>query len=275
MLFRHVEHRSFMHELNPVVKFAAILVAVVVLMFFFDPLPTAFMLALAVGLAVGLARIPLRRVVRSTLPFWGLAVGLAWVNVFFPKDAAEPLWEWAFLRVTPQSLRVGVTLGLRVLTIVAFSYLFAATTDPRDLALSLVHQLHLPYRLAFGLFAGFRFLPILQSEFEQIRAAHRVRGAGQERGRWAGVAEVWRLALPLFAVVIRKAAQIGLAMESRAFGAHADRTYLHETRVTRKDVAFLVGLVGLLALALWWFDTMGWITRFGLQVGTPYQRLVE
>ncbi|MDQ7029282.1 MAG: energy-coupling factor transporter transmembrane component T [Ardenticatenia bacterium] len=275
MLFRHVEHTSFMHQLNPVVKFAAILVAVIVLMLVFDPLPTAFMLALAVGMAVGLARISPRRVVRSMAPFAGLAVGLAWINIVFPREAADPLWEWAFLRVTPQSLRVGLTLGLRVLTIVAFSYLFAATTDPRDLALSMVHQLHVPYRLAFGLFAGFRFLPLLQSEFEHIRAAHRVRGAGWQQGWRAHTAEAWRLALPLFAVVIRKAAQIGLAMESRAFGARAERTYLHETRVTRQDVLFLVGLVTLLALALWWFDHMGWITRFGLQVGTPYQRLVE
>lgn len=273
MLFQHVERQSFMHSLNPAVKFAAILVAVVLLMFFFDPLPTAFMLAVAVGLVVIGARISPWRMVRSVFPFLGLAVGLAWVNIFFPRDAAAPLWQWAFLRVTPDSLRVGTTLGLRVLTIVTFSYLFAATTDPRDLALSMVQQLHLPYRLAFGLFAGFRFLPLLSSEFENIRAAHRIRGIGWDHEWRSRLAEAWRFAVPLFAVVIRKAGQIGLAMESRAFGAYPDRTYLHETRVTWKDVAFLVGLLAFLGVALWLFDQMGWITTFGPQFGTPYQRL--
>ncbi len=273
MLFQHVERRSFMHSLNPVVKFAAILLAVLLLMLFFDPLPTAFMLAVAVGMVVGLARIPPARMVRSVLPFLGLAVGLAWINIFFPRDAANPLWQWGPLRVTPTSLRVGTTLGLRVLTVVVFSYLFAATTDPRDLALSMVQQLRLPYRLAFGLFAGFRFLPLLSSEFENIRAAHRIRGVGWERGWRARLAEWQRFAVPLFAVVIRKASQIGLAMESRAFGAYADRTYLHETRITRQDVVFLVGFVGLLLVSLWWFHAMGWITQFGPQFGTPYQQL--
>ena len=273
MLFQHVERASFVHRLNPMVKFLAILIAVITLTLFFDPVPTLFMTLLALFLILGMARIPPGRMLKSVLPFLGLAVGLAWVNTFFSRSGGHVLWSWGILRVTEESLRTGVTLGLRVLTIVLFSYLFAATTDPRDLALSMIQQAHLPYRLAFGMFAGFRFLPLLGTEFENIRAAHRIRGVGEKKG-WRGrLRELKRFTVPLFAMVIRKASHIGIAMESKGFGAYADRTYLIEMKVTRRDVAFLLGLVAVLAIATFVFWKTGYITRLGPQFGTPYQRV--
>lgn len=271
MLFRHVEQRSFLHSVNPMVKFAAIVLAVIALTMVREPAPTGFVALLAFALVTLGARITPGRVIRSIWPFLGFAFGLAWMNIFFPRDAGEILWTWGPLRVTPTSLSTGVTLGTRVVAIVLFSYLFAATTDPRDLALSMVQQAHLPYRLAYGLFAGFRFLPLLQSELEVVRQAHRMRGVGRRRGwrgRWE---EAQRLLVPLFAVVIRRAMQIGIAMESRGFGAYERRTYLHETRVTWRDGVFLFGMT--LAIVggfflLWWF---GWLTQLGVQLGTPYQ----
>jgi len=273
MLFRHVERPSFIHSLNPMVKFLAIIIAVLVMTLFFDPEPTLFMTFLALFLILVLARIPPVTLLKSVAPFLGLAVGLAWVNTFFSRSGGETLLAWHGIRVTTQSLRIGLTLGLRVLTIVLFSYLFAATTDPRDLTLSMVQQARLPYKMAFGLFAGFRFLPLLSTEFENIRAAHRIRGVGEKRG-WRGTyRELKRFTLPLFASVIRKASHIGIAMESKGFGAYPDRTYLLETKVTWRDGLFLLGLVGGLAVALYVFVQIGWITQLGPQLGTPYQHV--
>jgi energy-coupling factor transport system permease protein len=273
MLFQHTERSSFIHSLNPMIKFLAIVIAVLALTMFFDPLPTLFMTALALFLILALARIPPGRLLRSIAPFLGLAFGLAWVNAFFARSGGETLLAWGFLRVTEGSLQTGVTLGLRVLTIVLFSFLFAATTDPRDLALSMVQQARLPYQMAFGLFAGFRFLPFLSAEFENIRAAHRIRGVGERRGWRGAYRDLKRFTIPLFASVIRKASHIGLAMESKGFGAYDERTYLIETRVTRRDVAFLLGLILVLAVALYIFTQSGLITHLGPQFGTPYQRV--
>ncbi len=271
MLFRHVEQRSFVHSLNPMAKFLAIVVVVLALTLVSDPAPTAFIALVALAVIVLGARISPLRVLRSIWPFLGFAVGLAWVNTFFPRAGGEVLWAWGPFRVTDASWRVGLTLGARVLAIVLFSYLFAATTDPRDLALSMVQQARLPYRLAYGLFAGFRFLPLLQSELEIIRQAHRMRGVGRTRGwrgRWE---EARRLLVPLFAMVIRRSMQIGIAMESRAFGAYDRRTYLHETRLTWRDGLFLFGLIGVIGLGFYLFWRWGWLTEWGLRLGTPYQ----
>lgn len=273
MLFRHVEQRSFLHTVNPMVKFAAIVLAVIALTLVREPAPTGFVALLALLLVRIGGRIPLGRVLRSIWPFLGFAFGLAWMNIFFPRNGGDILWAWGPLRVTASSLSTGVTLGMRVVAIVLFSYLFAATTDPRDLALSMVQQAHLPYRLAYGLFAGFRFLPLLQSELEIIRQAHRMRGVGRRRGwrgRWE---EAQRLLVPLFAVVIRRAMHIGIAMESRGFGAYDRRTYLHETRVTKKDMVFLGLIVVAIASGFWLLANLGLLTYLGPQWGTPYQQV--
>lgn len=274
MLFRQIEHPSLIHTLNPMVKFLAIVIAVLLLTFFFDPVPTLFMTLLALVIILVLARIPPGTLLKSVAPFLGLALGLTWVNVFFSRVQGEVILDWSFVQVTEESLRTGLTLGLRVLTIVLFSYLFAATTDPRDLALSMIQQARLPYRLAFGLFAGFRFLPLLSTEFENIRAAHRIRGVGERPQAWLGIyRELKRFAIPLFASVIRKATHIGIAMESKGFGAYEDRTYLSQTRVTWWDMAFLVGLILILVVATVAFVKMGYITHLGPQFGTPYQQI--
>jgi energy-coupling factor transport system permease protein len=254
-------------------KFLAIIIAVLTMTLFFDPIPTLFMTVLALFLILVLARIPLGIVLKSVAPFLGLAIGLAWVNTCFSRAGGETLFAWHFIRVTAESLRTGVTLGLRVLTIVLFSYLFAATTDPRNLALSMVQQARLPYKMAFGLFAGFRFLPLLDTEFENIRAAHRIRGVGERRGWRGAYRELKRFTIPLFASVIRKASHIGLAMESKGFGAYEDRTYLLETKVTVQDVVFLLGLIIVLVIALYLFNQTGLITQLGPQLGTPYQHV--
>ena len=137
----------------------------------------------------------------------------------------------------------------------------------------MVQQARLPYKMAFGLFAGFRFLPLLGTEFENIRAAHRVRGAGGGRGWHATLTEVRRSLIPLFALVIRKANQIGVAMESKGFGAHPDRTYLTEVKITWRDIVFLCGVILVLAAAIYGFVKLGYISQLGPRLGTPYQQI--
>lgn len=249
MLFQHIERQSFIHGLNPMVKFLGIVLAVITLTLFDDPVATLFVLLLALWGTLGLARIPPVAMLRSTLPFLGLAIGLAWINMAFSRHTDAPLVAWGVIHISEASMRTGLTLGLRMLAIISLSYLFAATTNPRDMVLSMVQQARLPYRLAFGLFAGLRFLPLMSTEFETIRAAQRIRGLEEQPG-WRGrLQTVTRLTIPLCASVIRRASHLGTAMESRGFGAYADRTYLAETRVTWRDGVFLVGLILILAIA--------------------------
>ncbi len=62
-------------------------------------------------------------------------------------------------------------------------------------------------------------------------------------------------------------------MESKGFGAYEDRTYLHDMSLAVRDVVFLLGLITVLTVALYVFTQLGFITHFGPQFGTPYQRV--
>lgn len=263
-MFQYIEQDSFIHSLNPMMKLLGIFLAVLLLVFLFDPIPVLFVLALALVLLNGLARIPLKSAVRGILPFVGIGFGLAWVNIVFSQVGGEVIWQWGFIDITTGSLRVGLSLGLRVVAIVGFGFLFAATTNPREIVVSMVQQAHLPYKMAFGVYIGLRFLPLLSTELDNIRAAHRIRGGIDEESWWGRYRAFTKLIVPLFTAVIRKSILLGLAMESKAFGAYPDRTYLFETRVTWRDWLFVLGILLVLVLAIVIFSQMGFITRFGL-----------
>lgn len=56
------------------------------------------------------------------------------------------------------------------------------TTDPILFMLSLVQQCKLSPKLAYGVIAGFRFLPLLKDEVQLIQQAHKIRGGAAENG---------------------------------------------------------------------------------------------
>ena len=90
-----------------------------------------------------------------------------------------------------------------------------------------VQQLRVPYRIGYTALAAFRFVPRFGYELDVIRQAHRVRGAHGGRGPFAAAARWWGYVVPLLAGGIRHAERVALAMDARAFGAHADRTERH------------------------------------------------
>ena len=67
--------------------------------------------------------------------------------------------------------------------------LFVLTTDPVDFVLALIHQARLPYRIGYAAFVAYRFVPLVQAELDNIRAAHQIlvleAGRIVERGRHA------------------------------------------------------------------------------------------
>lgn len=250
-LFSYYEGDSFLHRLNPGVKLVANLFSILVLTMVFDPItPLAFLL-LALGTTWLLGRIPLLGLVRGLLPFLLLAFGFLWMNTVFPRQATgEVLFNLGPIMATREGLDVGLSLGFRVLCYVSYSLMFVMTTGPTQLVLSLIQQGRLSYRLGYGILAAYRFLPLLQTEFELIGAAHKIRGVGSGRGP-LGALRRWRsYVIPLLASAIRKAERVAIAMDSKGFGASSHRTYYQEMKVSISDIAFLVCVVALILALL-------------------------
>lgn len=257
---------SFIHRLNPTLKLAGIMVLVIAVTMAFDPwTPLAFLLLGLFMLRV-LAQVPIRQFVKPLLLFLVLgALGFISANAFFytplPGRPVTILWQAGGVRIILEGIWVGISLTLRMLAIVTFSILFVSTTDPTDFVLSLIQQARFPFRLGYGILVAYRFLPMWRTELEIIRAAHRIRGAGERptlRGRWE---QLQRYAVPLLASAIRKSERVAIAMDSKAFGALSQRTYYRDVHVRRADWIFLAGCV-LAAAAI-----VGGMAKLGLLQG--------
>jgi energy-coupling factor transport system permease protein len=258
---------SYLQRRNPALKLAALLVVFFALTLVFDPAtPAAFLLiAFVAGWALG--GVTPRQILRVLLPFSVAVLGIFLANALFNRlNGSSPALFYAGpLKVTAPALTAAASLSFRVLAFAAFSLVFVKTTDASDLILSLVHQCHLHYRLAYGTLVGYRMLPLLQGEYETIRAAHRVRGVQEREGRFATWGRVRRYAVPLLAGSVRRANRVALAMDARAFGAFPQRSYRRRMVVTAGDWWFLTGVAALAIAVIALLNVVG-LGRFGLGV---------
>lgn len=256
---------SYLHRRNPSIKLLALIVVVGMLSTVFDPWTPAvfFILALLAGRLAG--GIPFRRLGRLLVVFLPALIGILVANVLFNRlnAAAPPLFMLGPVEVTEPALRTAGSLSFRLLSFATLSAVFVLTTEPADLILSLVHQVRLNYRVAYATMVGYRMVPLLRTEFETIRAAHRVRGVDEPRGPLGLWRRSLRYALPLLTGAVRRAGRVALAMDARAFGAFPDRTYRRRLEVSRSDWAFLVVTVGGSAALVASLVALG-VTRFGI-----------
>ena len=101
-------------------------------------------------------------------------------------------------------------------------------------------------------------------------AAQRVRGLDHGRCPIAAVRRTLAVAIPLLASAIRHAERVALAMDARAFGAHATRTERTPSRWRARDTAFVVLAWCAIAAVYWW----GLATGAGAEVQRPLALVV-
>lgn len=257
-MFTYLATASPLHRLNPSAKLLALALVAAGATLAFDPFVPA---ALLVGLwltTLIIGRAPLSSMLRWSLPILLVPIPLALFTALYADLSrfASPtiLWAWGPWRLASEGLLIGVGLGLRVSCFMATSLLFITTTDPTDFAISLIQNLKVPYRFGYGILISYRFLPLLRTELETIRLAHKVRGVGRSSGFLGRLQEMRRMALPLVASAIRHSERTALAMDAKAFGAGPQRTYFRRMKLGTRDGLFVVaaGLftVGVYVLAI-------------------------
>lgn len=138
------------------------------------------------------------------------------------------------------SLATGLATALRTAAVVLLALVGALAATGPDLVRSAVQHLRVPYRVGYAALAALRFVPRFGRELELVRGAHRVRGTAAGRGPVAAVRRRAGYAVPLLAGGIRHAERVALAMDARAFGAHATRTERQPVPLRARDGALLV-----------------------------------
>jgi len=267
-LFLYQEHDSFLHRLNPLTKFAVNLPMWIVLSMVTDPITPLVFIVIVTLTLWGLGGIDPLRQARLLWPFWALAFSMFVSFALFQEPSRpgyEVLWQLGPIRITDEGLLVGLSTALRIMALFSFSLLFVMTTDPVAFIQSLIQQTGISYRFGYGVLAAYRFVPLLATEIAQISAAHHVRGFSPGWGP-AGFWERTRAyAIPLLASAIRRADRVALAMDSRAFGVVAGRTYFREQHFGPADLGFAVAsaiVVGGVFVVLWQLGLLGSLNPF-------------
>lgn len=59
---------------------------------------------------------------------------------------------------------------------------FSLTTEPSTFIRSLIQNLNIPYKFSYGVMVAFRFIPMIETEFNVVRSAHKVMGFSDDKG---------------------------------------------------------------------------------------------
>ncbi|MDQ0395679.1 energy-coupling factor transporter transmembrane component T family protein [Labrys monachus] len=251
---------SFFHHLDPLTKLAW-LVGVSLLAFgaYIGWVQIVVTLAILFT-AFALAGLSFAVVFRGTWLF-----GLACLSFLVIQTLTLPGTHVAFRifghPIYAESADYAIASALRIYAIILSSLVFVSTTDPRELAIALVTQIRVPYRIAYAFFIALRIIPTIEEEIKTIRAAQSVRGVVRKGGIAGRIGETKRYAMPLLVGSLRKASMMVISMEARAFGAYPQRTFVEAPRMTAAGMAVCTLM---LALVLAWYAAilLGYVHSF-------------
>ncbi|MFU0790573.1 MAG: energy-coupling factor transporter transmembrane protein EcfT [Virgibacillus proomii] len=242
--------RTLLNDINPSIKAITVIITVCLLTFFFDPFTPLVYCLLTILITFLFGKVAWRLYIIYFLVVCLLSVGMLWTTLAFSNEASNPEITTTFLfwELPKENVTVALSLTLRMLAFAALSFMFIFTTNMVHFILSLMQQCKLPPKLAYGILAGFRFLPLMKEELWQIRAAHRVRGADRGSGIRNTIQQYKRYAIPLLAGAILKAERTAIAMESKGFSGEKNRTFYRQFTVSWVDWLFLISMLLLLGI---------------------------
>lgn len=245
---RYQPKDSFLHKLDPRTKIcAAVVLAVTVfcLQSVWDYLLFAGFLLLAV--------------VMGQIGFWPLVRAIQALTVLILLSAllqlfgapGNPIWQWGFVKITDEGLRVGVVLSARLIYFGLISALLGVTTSALQLADGLegvllpLARLKVPVRgLALMLSVSLRFVPLILDEADAIIKAMSARGIDPFEGSIAERArKIVGILVPLLRNTLLRAEALAEAMAARCYDPTRARTRLYQPTFTWRDGAALASLV--------------------------------
>ena len=243
----YTEADTFLHRMDPRVKIVAVLL-VTILGLVLSSLYSLLVLLAFIFVLLFLARATFSRTVfalKFVIRFMVLII-LLWP--IFDPSGTPVLASLGPVKITEPAIWRGVTSAARVGCLATVWYILMFTTSQRDLVRALV-KLGLRFDFGLALAISLRFLPTLSATLDSIKDAQRARGLELDKGGLLRRARNYVAVLvPTIVSALRTADLLSLALQSRAYGAKADRTYLRDLKMRRADGVALAVVVALLIL---------------------------
>ena len=258
---QHFPGNSLVHRFDPRMKLVLTIAYIAVLFAASNPLGLALSVVF-LGAMYGVARIPLKMILRSLKPILPIILFTAVLNIFFVSGEGAPLFQWGVISIYAEGVKYAAVMAVRVAALIAGTSLLTYTTSPivlTDAIEALLRPLgkfHFPvHELAMMMSIALRFIPTLIEETDKIMNAQKARGAMLDTGKLTErVKALVPVLIPLFISAFRRADELAMAMECRCYKGGEGRTRLKVLRCTRQDyISLAVCLVcfgGILASRL-------------------------
>ena len=254
---QHFPGHSVLHRCDPRLKLVGVIAYIIVLFLASNPLGITLSLGMLV-LLYGVARIPLRLILKSLKPILPIILFTAVLNLFFISGEGDPLVQIWVLRIYREGVNYAVLMATRVVALIAGTSLLTYTTSPIVLTdaieslLRPLQKLHFPvHELAMMMTIALRFIPTLIDETEKIMNAQKARGAKLDNGKFTErIQALIPILIPLFISAFRRADELAMAMECRCYHGGEGRTRLKVLRFGKLDVLCTLALVAMLAAIL-------------------------
>ena len=254
---QHFPGHSVLHRCDPRLKLVGVIAYIIVLFLASNPLGITLSLGMLV-LLYGVARIPLRLILKSLKPILPIILFTAVLNLFFISGEGEPLVQIWVLRIYREGVNYAVLMATRVVALIAGTSLLTYTTSPIVLTdaieslLRPLQKLRFPvHELAMMMTIALRFIPTLIDETEKIMNAQKARGAKLDNGKFTErIQALIPILIPLFISAFRRADELAVAMECPCYHGGEGRTRLKVLRFGKLDVLCTLALVAMLAAIL-------------------------
>jgi energy-coupling factor transport system permease protein len=244
---------SALHRMDPRAKLLATL-SMIIGVFLVRSYPAyALFFAYVLGAAY-LSGIPIKLMIKGIKAVYFIIILTFVLNVFFGTGETV-VFQWQFITITREGLRIAIFMALRLLLLVFGTQLLTLTTSPIALTdgleqlLSPLARIGFPaHEMAMMMSIALRFIPTLIEEADKIMKAQTARGADFETGNLMTRAKAMiPLLVPLFVSAFRRADELALAMEARCYRGGGQRTRLRVLKFTRVDAWAGLSMAALIA----------------------------
>ncbi|MCR5009202.1 MAG: energy-coupling factor transporter transmembrane protein EcfT [Oribacterium sp.] len=181
------------------------------------------------------------------LPAFIAAFGLFIMGLFYSRNSDISIRtifdiskEQLEALTTSGNMVTALQLATRLLAYAGMGILFSLTTDGEYFVRSLMHQLRLPPKFAYGILAAFYLLPMMRNELRTVQTAFRVRNM-------SGFSLRPKILFTMLVNSVRWSESVAMAMESKGFSGEAERTYHDIPKLRGMDLALAVVSVGVVA----------------------------
>ena len=230
--YDYIYRDSVIHELDPRIKILWLL-GLSFLVFIINDNALVLGIFGIVLLSILLSKLPLKSVWNSSKLFI-VAFTIGYIILF-------SLLLWDFKKGAID----GLFFSIKFLVLILSSIIFAMSTSPRDLMLSMT-KIKIPYELAFMLTLAIRFVPVITREINHVIDAQKARAHKIKFSLFKPIKSIetfFPILIPTFHLLLIKAFDLSLSIEARAFRAKPKRTYPPRLKFKLKDFISLILLI--------------------------------